>query len=143
MSQAVTDARGDVQEIEFLGIAVRVHDLGDGEICEFTAPAGPIAPPHRHAWPETHYVIEGEIEHTVGDTVHRVGPGDYLTIAGDTVHPSNAVTPVRWLEFTGTAKPSRFFAQISREANDPPVDLAAMQKLAAIAAQHDVELLLG
>jgi len=141
MSQALTDARADVRDIDFLGISVRAHD-GAAQVCAFVAQEGPLAPPHRHAWTETHYVLEGEIEYMVAGAVQRVGAGQFLTIPGDTVHALSAVAPtVRWLEITpaGTA-PADFFAQVSREANELPPD---MERLVPIAAQHGVELLLG
>lgn len=140
MSQAISGAAQQVRDIEFLGIQVRVHDVGAGEVCEFTAQPGPLAPPHRHAWSETHYVIEGEMEYMVGGEVHRVPAGGFLSIPGDALHALSASTPVRWLELTGDAHPSEFFELVSREANDLPPD---MEKLAALAARYDVEVLAG
>jgi quercetin dioxygenase-like cupin family protein len=141
MSQALTGARADLRDIDFLGMNVRAHDTGSGLVCVFTAQEGPIAPPHRHAWPETHYAIEGEIEYLVGDAVHRVGSGGFLTIPGDTVHAITGVSPVvRWAEFTATTAPADFFERVSREANELPPD---MEKLGPLAAQYDVELVLG
>lgn len=144
MSQALTDAYTDVRDIDFLGMAVRAHDTGDGQVCEFRAQAGPIAPPHRHAWQETHFVVEGELEYMVGDRVHRVGPGGFLTIPGSTVHAVSALSPaVRWIEFTTPVGPADFFEEVSREPGIDPTQLESMVKLGEMAARHNVELLLG
>jgi quercetin dioxygenase-like cupin family protein len=141
MSQALTDAGSGVRDIDFLGIAVRVHDAGAGEVAEFTGVEGPLAPPHRHAWTETHYVVEGEIEYFVGGATQRISAGGFLTIPGNTVHAVTAVSPrVRWVEVTAAAKPSAFFARVSRDANQLPPD---MEKLTPIAAEYGVEVVLA
>lgn len=141
MSQALTDASTDVRDIEFLGISVQAHDIGEGQVCAFTAHEGPLAPPHRHAWPETHYVIEGTMEYMVAGAVQRISAGGFLTIPGNTVHAISAASPtVRWIEITATARPADFFAQVSREANQLPPD---MEKLVPMAAPYGVELLPG
>ena len=144
MSQATTDARSDVRDIDFLGMQVRAHDTGDGQVCEFRAQAGPIAPPHRHRWAETQFVVEGEMEYMVGGAVHRVPAGGFLTIPGNTVHAINAISPsVRWIEFTTPVGPADFFEDVSREPGIDPTKLEDMMKLGAMAARYDVELVLG
>ena len=140
MSQAVSDPRIEAQDIDFLGIAVRAHRGVDSVVCEFVAPPGPLAPPHRHGWAETHYVIEGEIEYMVAGAIRRLGTGSFLTIPASTLHALTAVTPVRWIEISPDDRPAQFFAQVSREANELPPD---MEKLVAIAAQHEVSVDLG
>ena len=141
MSQALTDASAAVREIDFLGMAARAHDTAGGQVCELTARQGPIAPPHRHPWPETHYVIEGEIEYVVAGALRRVAAGGFYSIPGNTVHALSAVSPTaRWLEFTTPVGPADFFEQVSREANELPPDMA---KVAAIAARYGVEVLLS
>jgi quercetin dioxygenase-like cupin family protein len=144
MSQALTEARGDVRDIDSLGMHVRAHDTAGGQVCEFTGQEGPIAPPHRHAWSEVHYVVEGELEYMVAGATHRVGAGGFLTIPGDAVHAIGAVSPsVRWLEFTTPGGPADFFEEVGRETDIDPTQLEGMQKIGAIAARYDVELLLG
>jgi quercetin dioxygenase-like cupin family protein len=143
MSQAAGAAQSDVREIEFLGMPVRSHQGEVGQVNEFAAQAGPIAPPHRHAWAETHYVLEGEIEYMVAGETHRVGAGGFLTIAGNTVHAVSALSPVRWVEFTAPSGPADFFAEVSAHSDLDPTQMEGMQRIGEIAARYEVELLLG
>ncbi len=143
MSQALTDARGDVREIVFLGMPVRAHDTGNGPVCELSAAAGPIAPPHRHPWPETHYVLEGAIDYMVAGATHTVSAGQFLTIPGNTVHALSAGVPARWLEITSPVGPADFFEEVAAEPGLDPSTLEGMQRISAIAAPYQVELLLG
>ena len=140
MAQAALDVNGDVREIDFLGMTIRAHTPGDRQVVEASGAAGPIAPPHRHPWSETHYVVEGEMEYWVSGATHRVAAGGFFTIPGDTVHALSAVSDtVRWIEMTpADSDPVGFFSKVSREANELPPD---MEKLAPIAADFGVELL--
>jgi quercetin dioxygenase-like cupin family protein len=123
-------------------MTIRAHTPGDRQVVEASGVEGPIAPPHRHRWSETHYVVEGEMDYWVSGATHRVGAGSFFTIPGDTVHALTAVSPsVRWVEITpGDSDPVGFFETVSREANELPPD---MEKLGVIAARYGVELLLG
>jgi quercetin dioxygenase-like cupin family protein len=144
MSQALGQTSSAVRDIDFLGMKVRAHDTGGGQVCEFSAAQGPIAPPHRHAWSETHLVLDGELEYMVDGEVQRVGAGGFLTIPGDSVHAINAVSDsVRWVEFTVPIGPADFFEEVSRTPGLNPADMDDMMRIGAIAARYDVELVLG
>jgi mannose-6-phosphate isomerase-like protein (cupin superfamily) len=112
-------------------------------ICEtVNEPGGVGASPHRHpTYEETHIVIEGEYEMTVGDTVVRLGPGGMAFMPKGVLHAMrklNEGTGRQLIVSSPTGVFEAFIADVtsSREAAE-----AASQPFdfGAVAARHGVE----
>lgn len=74
---------------------------GNHDVAEFIAEPGFRGPrPHVHRrHEELFYVLEGEFDFLVGDTVVRVGPGTFLAVPPGVVHDfrNAGATKARWL----------------------------------------------
>ncbi|GAC13258.1 cupin domain-containing protein [Aliiglaciecola lipolytica] len=51
-----------------------------------TVPKGLGAPPHKHPWDEAFYVLKGQVELLLGETVTELSPGDYALVPANHVH---------------------------------------------------------
>ncbi len=101
---------------------------------EGTEGVGP--PPHQHAWDEAYFVLEGVLEVTVGDAVHRLEAGGFLYVPGGTVHSyRNASASARILSVTSAPGASAFFTAMDREVSFPP-DLATAVAVAGKNGVH-------
>jgi mannose-6-phosphate isomerase-like protein (cupin superfamily) len=160
MSQAQTTARaGEAGEIAqraycFYVDLVIVHVSGaetGGRFCllEFVQPPGEWTPLHVHTRSDqTHYVLEGEVAlHLPGQSV-VVGPGECSYGPTNVPHTENVISdqPARVLVLNSPAGFDEFVAAAGQPATEltlptpdqPPPDI---ERLAAIAAQHDIEIL--
>ena len=77
-------------------------DLGgtELEIGEITFPPGPVPMRgHRHGAVEIFYVLEGELEHILNGTPHRLGPGMVGVVrpGDEVIHGVVSATPVKAL----------------------------------------------
>jgi quercetin dioxygenase-like cupin family protein len=131
----------DVTPLQVIGEQVRVllpaERSGGVEVFlqEGTEGIGP--PPHQHAWDESYFVLEGVIEVSVGDAVHRLAAGDLLHVPGGTVHSYRNASPrTRILSVTNRPGAAAFFAAMDREVAFPP-DLATA---VAVAGRNGVRV---
>ena len=68
---------------------VKLKTLVYGEktlLAEFQLENGAILPRHKHPHEQTGYLVSGRIDLTIGDTTHRVTPGDSWCIPGNVEH---------------------------------------------------------
>lgn len=69
------------------------------EVMEWTDAPGTAYPPHFHSEDQSHWIISGELELTVGDQEYKLGSGDRDFLPANTMHaafvPGNV--PVRYL----------------------------------------------
>jgi mannose-6-phosphate isomerase-like protein (cupin superfamily) len=133
---------------------VIVHVSGvetDGRFCllEFVQPPGEWTPLHVHnRSDQTHYVLEGELAlYLPGESV-VVGPGECSYGPMNVPHTENVTSddPARVLVLNSPAGFDEFVAAAGQPATEltlpppaqPPPDI---ERLAAIAAQHGIEIL--
>ncbi len=91
------------------------------EVFELTGPEGSGPPPHSHPWDEGYYLLEGEVDVSVGALTRRARAGDFLLAPGGTVHSFRIVGgPARFLLLTSGAGAGEFFRAMDREIGFPP-----------------------
>ena len=98
--------------------------------------AGP--PPHiHHLEEEQFYVLEGQLNYSVGDQIFEVHAGDFIHIPRGTVHSfRNGPKPSRLLATFSPAGIEGFFREVGEPADDrlrssPPVSEAMIARLLA------------
>ena len=118
-------------------------------LLEFVQPPGEWTPLHVHKRSDqTHYVLEGEVAlYLPGESV-VVGPGECSSAPMNVPHTENVTSdqPARVLVLNSPAGFDEFVAAAGQPATEltlpppaqPPPDI---ERLAAIAAQHGVEIL--
>jgi mannose-6-phosphate isomerase-like protein (cupin superfamily) len=126
-------------------------DQTDGRFCllEFVQPPGEWTPLHVHKRSDqTHYVLEGEATiHLRGESV-VVGPGQCAYAPMNVPHTEHVTStePARVLVLNSPAGFDEFVVAAGQPAAEltlpppeqPPPDL---ERLAALAAEHDIEIL--
>ena len=97
--------------------------------------AGP--PPHRHAWDEDFYILDGEIEFAYEGCAVRLGPGGFIHIPAGVPHAFRHVTAgARALGISSPSRAVEFFAAMDALKSDP----SGVQEMVATAASHGVEV---
>ena len=116
-------------------------------LIEQLAPVGPASPYHVHrAEDESFYVLEGQLEFLSGERRFTGGPGSYVFLPRDIPHGFRVVgtSPARYLVLSTPAGFERFMMEAGRPASTltlPEPSLPDMEKLAAIAAKYQIEIL--
>jgi mannose-6-phosphate isomerase-like protein (cupin superfamily) len=138
----------------FYGDLVTVHVSGDetgGRFClvEFLQPPGEWTPLHVHRdADQTQYVLEGELTVYLPDRLVVVGPGECINTPMNVLHTEcvTSAGPARVLDVNAPAGFDKFVAA----AGEPAAKLALppaggpgpdIERLAAVAAEHDIEML--
>jgi quercetin dioxygenase-like cupin family protein len=144
--QPVFTRPGDGTQLNILGTVTRFLCTGAQtgkawSLMEVTVPQGAGAPPHKHAWDEAYYVIEGEIGFVVDGRPQLVAAGDFLYAPGGTVHAfeGRSAQPARVLIFDAPAHAESFFRDVDAQVGEMPRDLG---KMLAIGERHQVEFAL-
>ncbi len=131
------------EDLDFLGSRARV--LADGERTDgrfglvdmIDVPAGNMPPLHvHHAEDEGFYVLAGQVTlHLPGQRI-EARAGDFVLAPRGVAHTYEVGDePARWLVLTSPAGFERFVRGVAAlDAPDPA-------RLAAIAAEHDIEIL--
>jgi quercetin dioxygenase-like cupin family protein len=91
------------------------------EVIEQGGQRGSGPPPHHHPWDEIFFVLEGELDVTIGDDqVQRMGPGSIAHVPGGTVHSfRNVSDQMRLLSITTEGRAVEMFTAL---ANVPPTE---------------------
>ena len=123
------------EELIFLGSRVKVLAHGIVEMIE--VPAGDMPPLHvHHSSDECFYVIDGEVTLYLPGAERTLGPGDFILAPRGVPHTYRVgEEPCHWLVVSQPAGFERFVAAVA--ALDEPTP----DELAAIAADHDIEIL--
>lgn len=114
------------ESLQVLADRVRVLAAADHtgsryEVFELSGPEGSGPPPHAHPWDESYFVLDGEVDVTIGERLHRARVGDFLLAPGGTVHAFRIVGgPARFLVLTTGAGAGHFFRAMDREIGFPP-----------------------
>jgi quercetin dioxygenase-like cupin family protein len=122
--------RDDVQALSVLGAQVRFLCEGSAtkgvwSLMEVTLPLDAGPPPHVHDWDEAYFVIEGEVEFTLGDRRVRAGSGEFIYTPAGVQHgfAGKSAQPSRVLIFDAPAHAGAFFKRVDREVKELPRDL--------------------
>jgi quercetin dioxygenase-like cupin family protein len=126
-------------ELIFLGSRARIlHEGGDfGVVDMIEVPAGDMPPPHiHHATDECFYVLKGEVTLYMPGEERSLRAGDFILAPRGVPHTYRVGDePCHWLVVSQPAGFERFVAAVAElEQPDP-------ETLAAIAAEHDIEIL--
>ncbi len=111
-----------------------------------TPPGNPGPPPHIHRREaEGFYVLEGELELTVGDTASTAGPGTFVYLPEGSLHTYRNAgdTPARFLAMISPAGLENFFEEIGEPATDPskpPEGPPDVEKILATVPKYGVEI---
>ena len=136
---AATDA---VQVMDIrIGFLADADDTLDAMgLVEYTAPPGFAGPPahfHEHTW-DAYYVLEGELDLTIGDDRLHLRTGDAAAAHPGTVHGfanGSATTPTRFLDIHAPGGFERYFREVAAAfaagQRDPDV-------LAEITSRYDM-----
>jgi len=150
-SRAIFLANGDGEHMRVLGADATVKATADDtagavEWVEFTAERGTAVPPHRHAWGESYYIIDGTIEIQVGARHHEATAGAFLTIPPRAVHgfmvTSDSATFLHVSIGPGATAMFTEYSQTVPEAPGPD-DLGVLATVLEVGARHGIELLVS
>lgn len=96
-----------------------------------TVPKGLGAPLHSHPWDETFYIIEGEIELTIGERQYHLFPGDYALVPANEIHAFKGLSDQDGLMilFESPSHSQAFFQEINDTVKLIPDDLGKMQSI--------------
>lgn len=93
-----------------------------------TVPKGLGAPPHKHPWDESFYVVKGQVELYLDDTVTVMNPGDYALVPANHVHAFKGLSDEEGLllAFEYPSHSKQFFQEINDTVQQIPEDLGKM-----------------
>jgi quercetin dioxygenase-like cupin family protein len=136
---------GEALRVLGTGATVKVDADETGDAMEFVvmdAVRGGDLVPHRHAWAETYFILEGEIELQVGARRNRMTAGDFATIPPRAVHGFTVVTDTaRFLHVSIGRGATAVFEAANAEFPEIPTP-ADVPRLLELAAQFGIELVL-
>ncbi len=118
LTRTATIVHADRAGLTHLGVGAGTYTIlvsgeqtgGRYTMIDMLVPAGG-PPPHRHAFEEIFYILEGELEITFRDEVHHVGPGHTINIPANAPHGFRvaSATPARFLCICLPAGQEEFF----------------------------------
>ena len=124
--QALVMKSGQAHPLSVLG--TKVSFLCEGEhtgsawsLMEVRLPKDAGPPPHHHEWDEAYYVVEGEVEFTLGTQNMTVKAGDFVYAPGGALHGFRGLSAAgaKMLIFDAPAHAARFFKEVDREVKGP------------------------
>jgi quercetin dioxygenase-like cupin family protein len=122
---------------ETISVLAGVEKTGSVEVFLQSGPEGAGPPPHTHAWDETYYVLDGQIDVLLGDRVHTVSQGELVFIPGGTPHNFQMKSKTaKFLSLNSRGGASRFFESVDREVGGA----MNIPKIVEIAGRHEVFL---
>jgi len=118
LTRSATIVHSDDPGLVHLGIGAGTYTIlisgeqtqGRYTLIDMYVPTGG-PPPHRHDFEEMFYMLEGELDVTFRDEVHRVGPGQSVNVPANAPHVFRvaSTTPARFLCFCLPAGQEEFF----------------------------------
>lgn len=119
-----------VQPLQVLGTQVRFLCEGHSthnawSLMEVTLPQDAGPPLHTHHWDEAYFVVEGDVQFSVGDQRFTASAGDFVYTPGGVVHGFRGASqrPAHVLIFDAPAHAGAFFKRVDREVKELPGDL--------------------
>ena len=154
MSDPDVVAPGAGEALWFLDTLMLVKVSGSASggslaVFEQLAPPGSATPMHRHDATDEHfYVLAGEVTFHGPGGARRCGPGAFVSVPRGTVHGFRVTgaEPARLLVLSAPATFEGFVRAVGRPAPEAvlpaggPPPPGAVERLAAIGAEHDVTL---
>ena len=137
---------GDVYTL----LATTAETEGDYVALEALVPPDGGPPPHiHHNQVETFYILEGEMEITVGGETHKAKAGDFVHISKGTPHNfknQSRTTTKMLFTFVPAGDIEEFFRESFKETTDrnaplEPLTDAFIQRMLQSAERHDIEIL--
>ncbi|QIN82176.1 cupin domain-containing protein [Rubrobacter tropicus] len=121
---------------------------GTYALTDSTVPPGGEAPPHvHHREDEAFWMLEGELEVTVGDDTVTASPGSFVRLPRDVPHSyiNAASAPARFLTLMVPAGLEGLFEEVGKPATNPasppPFGEEDVEKLLTVAPGYGVEIL--
>ncbi len=135
--EPITVKNGHTEALRVLGTEVRflceANATGNAwSLMEVTMPRGSGPPLHAHDWDEAYYIIEGEVQFTVGVQSVLTTLGDFVyTPAGvsHAFHGASARSRVLILDVPAHA--AKFFKEVNREVTELPRQLPKVIEIGA------------
>jgi quercetin dioxygenase-like cupin family protein len=119
---------------------------GDGfSVIEYEGAAGAPGPPlHIHrAFEECWYILEGEVDFSLGEEVRRMGAGGFVLVPRDAPHTFRVAggAPARWLGIFSPANGLGLIEELGEllPADGPP----DLEKVMALFARYQTEVVGG
>jgi quercetin dioxygenase-like cupin family protein len=102
-----------------------------------TVPKGLGAPPHKHPWDESFYVVKGQVQLQLEDKIMSLNPGDYVLIPANYKHAFTGLSDEEGLllAFDSPSHSHKFFQEINDTVKVLPDDLS---KMPDIGGRHQV-----
>lgn len=135
--QPMTVRNGQVQSLNVLGTEVRFLCEADAtgnawSLMEVVMPRDSGPPLHSHDWDEAYYIIEGEVQFTVGAQSLLATTGDFLYTPAGMAHGFHGASEhARMLILDVPAHAGKFFKEVSREVTDLPRQLPKVIEIGA------------
>lgn len=146
MSKARIVGPTEGRVLDVLGdrIVVKTHGSetdGRFSLTEFSSPKDGGPPPHRHAWREGYWMMEGEIAFTVEGKTGTLTPGSWMVIPAGAVHSLKTLSDgARYLMFSEPAGVEDFLTECHAETAVDPTNL---ETIIRVATKHGIEPVLG
>jgi mannose-6-phosphate isomerase-like protein (cupin superfamily) len=131
-------------------LAAAAETGGDYIALEALVPPEGGPPLHvHHNQIETFYILEGEMEMTLGDQVYEAKAGDFIHVSKDTPHKfqnRSRTTTKMIFTFVPAGDIEEFFRESFKETTDrnPPLEALTdefIQRMIESANRHDIEIL--
>lgn len=135
--QPMTVKNGQVQSLSVLGTEVRflceAAATGNAwSLMEVVMPRDSGPPLHTHDWDEAYYIIEGEIQFTLGAQSVLATPGDFLYAPAGIPHGFHGASErARMLILDVPAHAGKFFKEVNREVTELPRQLPKVIEIGA------------
>lgn len=150
----------DDQGLVHLAIGLQTYTIlisgrdtgGEYALIDMLIPPGGGPPPHRHAFEEMFYILQGTIEVTVRDEILTIGAGQAINVPSLAPHGfrNAGEVPARLLLLVAPAGLEEYFAQfgdpVATRTTPPPTliedELSARhRKSAELAPKYGIEIL--
>ncbi|MEN3974665.1 cupin domain-containing protein [Emcibacter sp. SYSU 3D8] len=123
---------------EHITVLASSDATGSYEIFLQQGPEGSGPPPHSHAWDESFFVMQGNVEFGHGDEHLTAGPGTLVHLPAGTTHWFRfAAGGGKMLSISGNGNAARMFAAMDAEI---PAGAPDIPKVIAIARRHGLTM---
>ncbi len=106
-------------KIRVLATGVETADKYEAFVLDGAEGSGP--PPHSHPWDEAYFILDDEVEVTVGERTTLATPGAFVLAPGNTTHTFKIKSvSSKFLVFTSGRGAAAFFEAMDQEIGFPP-----------------------